>query len=144
VDEHLLFADAHGRVRTPPAPLELARRECRFERGVPATSAELFVGGAPLAGDELQVVLRGRPGKSWTLAVAVGGASGPFPGVPLFFVEGVLDESGVAERWLELPRSVPARTRLWSIARIGGRVTPLVAVTVQDGEGWGPEHLERR
>jgi hypothetical protein len=144
VDEHLLFADEHGRVRTRLVPLDTTARACRFERGAAAAPRTLFVGAAPIAGDELQVVVRGLSGRPWIVAVAAGDAHGP-SWIPraseLFIRSGVLGPSGVADLWLPLPRSLPAGTRLWTRAVVGTNLTPYSVVTVQD---WREEDPPRR
>ncbi len=143
VDEHLLFADAYGRVRTPPVPLDTSRRACRFERGAPAAPRTLFVGAAPIAGDDLQVVLRGAHGRPWLLVVSAGNALEPSP-LPAFqnliVRSGVFGASGLADLWLPLPRFLPAGVRLWTRALVGTNLTPFQVVTVQDWVGGDPEH----
>jgi hypothetical protein len=140
VDEHLLFADAFGRVRTPPVPLDTSRRACRFERG--AAAAPLFVGEAPIPGDDLQVVLRGQPGQTWNVFVSAGGAQGPSP-LPrlanLAARSGVFGPSGVVDLALPLPGFLPDGIKLWTRALVGTAPTPFAVVTVQ---GWAapPPH----
>jgi pimeloyl-ACP methyl ester carboxylesterase len=128
VDEHLLFADEYGRVRTPPVQLERAPRAVRFERGTPATSATLFVGAAPRPGEAAQVVLRGQPGADWTLFLRLGYPSGAGLNHAL---QGQLDERGLADLGVALPRLVPSGTRLLVRAQLDGRFTPFEAVQVQ-------------
>ena len=146
VDEHLLFADALGRVRTPPVPLERSTRACRFERGAAAAPRPLFVGAAPIAGDEMQVVLRGQPGKSWILWVAAGDAQGPSP-LPrlanLIARRGFFGGGGLVDLALTVPDFLPEGTRLWTRAVIGAQLTPFAVVTVQ---GWDepPPHRAPR
>lgn len=129
VDEHLLFADAYGRVRTPAVRLDHSNRACRFERGTPATRAELFLGAAPFAGEGAQVVLRGTPGAPWALFLRLA-----FPRAPAGFslvLQGVLDERGLADLTPAVPRMTPAGSTLAARALIGGRFSPLVTVTTQ-------------
>lgn len=128
VDEHLLFADEHGRVRTPPVQLERARREVRFERSTPASGASLFLGAAPRAGEAAQIVLRGQPGAAWTLFLRLTLPSGAWLSLAL---NGQLDDRGLADLALPLPRVVPDGSRLGARARIDGRLSPFQAVTVQ-------------
>jgi len=147
VDEHLLFADEYGRVRTPPVPLDTSARACRFERGVQAAPRPLFVGRAPLAGDDLQVVLRGRPGRSWTLVVSAGDARGPSPLQQIanpFVLQGVFAANGLAELWLPLPHYLPAGVHLWTRALIGTNLTPFEVVTVQEWGERDPAHRATR
>lgn len=142
VDEHLLFADAYGRVRTPPVPLDKTARACCFELGALAALGPLFVGAAPIAGDDMQVVLRGAAGKPWLLVVWAGDAQGPsaLPRSQLFFRHGVLGASGLADVWLALPRSLPAGVHLWARALVGAKLTPFQVVTVQEWASKDPEH----
>jgi hypothetical protein len=143
VDEHLLFADAHGRVRTPPAPLDSTRRAARFERGAAAAPRPLFVGEAPIPGDELQIVLRGQPGQSWSVFVSAGGAQGPSSRLSNLVVRsGVFGQSGLADLAVPLPGFLPDGIRLWTRALVGSVLTPFAVVTVQ---GWdGPPRAATR
>lgn len=124
VDHHLLFADAWGHVRTPLAPLDTSSRTCRFERGSAAAPVPLFVGRAPLAGDDLQVVLRGRAGQKWNLVLDLGRPR-------MLGQTGFFDDSGIADLRLRVPASVPAGTRLVFRGVIGGTPTPVRTVRVQ-------------
>ncbi len=130
VDEHLLFADALGRVRTPAVRLDKSKRACRFERGTPATSAELFLGAAPYAGEAAQLVLRGAPGADWTLFLRL-----LFPGASSGYslvLRGVLDERGLADLAPIVPRRTPAGSVLTARALIAGRFTPIARATIQN------------
>jgi len=141
VDEHLLFPDANGRVHTPPVPLDLARRECRFERGTPATHQELFLGGAPIPGDGFQAVLRGTPGASWTLFLALGNARGPSGrsfGGSSYVMSGPFGASGVVDLHLPLPRSLPKGAYLWARARIDQHFSAPSGVAIQSWPGRDP------
>lgn len=146
VDEHLLFADEWGRVRTRAVPLDPTRRACRFERGPAAAPRPLFVGAAPIAGDEMQIVLRGQPGQTWTLFVSAGDAAGPsaFPPLASLLVRsGTIGASGLADLWLALPSFLPGGTHLWTRAFIGTSKTPFSVVTVQDWKA-DPPHAPSR
>jgi len=54
---------------------------------------------------------------------------------------GILDERGLSDLTLPLPRFLPRGTRLWGLARIGSVLTPLRTVTVQTWEGSEPSHV---
>jgi hypothetical protein len=128
VDEHLLFADEYGRVRTPAILLERARRAASFERGTPATRAALFLGAAPRAGEGAQCVLRGTPGAVWSLYLRL---SFPRGGDAQHFLTGRFDARGLADLTLPLPRATPAGTRLAARSFVDGRLSPPAEVEVQ-------------
>ncbi|MSR63237.1 MAG: hypothetical protein EXS08_12415 [Planctomycetes bacterium] len=141
VDEHLLFPDTYGHVRTPPVPLSRTRRDCRFERDTPATHQELFLGGAPIPGDGFQAVLRGTPGTSWTLFLALGNARGPngqLLGGSSSLLNGSFGSSGVADLHLPLPRSLPLGSHLWARARIDQHLSAPRNVSIQPWPGQDP------
>jgi pimeloyl-ACP methyl ester carboxylesterase len=145
VDEHLLFADEFGHVRTPPTPLDTSRRAARFERGTPETSAPFFLGSAPYAGGEVQMVLRGTPGAPWSAFLWLGDGAGPIaPQRGTFFRSGAFGPNGVAELVLPLPNFIPAHALLSARARIAGLLTPTTTLRVQDGTGWGPDDVQPR
>jgi hypothetical protein len=134
VDEHLLVADALGRVRTPRVPLTSTRRLARFRRWNGAPGG-LFLGAAPLRGDLCQCALRGPAGSAWTIFLALGDALGPrgtTAGVDLVALHGVFDAQGFASEELTLPATVASGAWLWGRALVGGALTPLVGVAVQD------------
>jgi hypothetical protein len=134
VDEHVLQADALGRLRTPRVPVAITRRSARFRRWTGATG-ELFLGAAPLRGELFQCALRGPAGTPWTIFLALGDASGAFgttPGVDLISLAGIFDAHGFASREVPLPASLPAGTWIWGRALSGGSLGALRSVAVQD------------
>jgi pimeloyl-ACP methyl ester carboxylesterase len=129
VDEHLLFADAFGRLQTPPAPLARAPRVARFQRGTPEAVAPLFLGDAPLAGQALQAVVRGAPGEPWVLVLTLR-AAGALSGGSLL-LSGNVGAAGRSELAVPIPRAVPDGALLRGHARIADRASGNVTVRVQ-------------
>jgi hypothetical protein len=121
-------------VRTPRAPLTRDRRQALFRRwnGVPG---ELFLGAAPLRGDQCQCAVRGPAGSSWTMFLGFGDARGPRGStlaVDLDSLHGVFDAQSFASRELTLPATLPSGTWLWGRALVSGALSPPVGVAVQD------------
>jgi alpha/beta hydrolase family protein len=141
VDDHVLLADAHGRVCTPRVPLELGRRVARFDRmGMPSIGA-LFLGAVPIAGDEAQAVVRGVPGRSWVLTLQLGDVAGPYPAsFPLHVRQGVLGANGISDVRFHVPRFVPAGTRIWARALVGTSLSTYHSSVVQAWAGSEPRH----
>jgi pimeloyl-ACP methyl ester carboxylesterase len=135
VDEHVLVADEHGLVQTPRAPLERTPRHARFERWKPSSTTHLFLGAAPITGDELQAVVNGVPGARWTLFLGWGDSRGAAfyqLGVDYYVFRGVFEASGLAQVWLKMPDSVPAGTWIWGTVHTAGKLWPRVGVQVQN------------
>jgi hypothetical protein len=134
LDDHLLLTDADGLVHTPLTPLSTNRRIARFQRAALAALPALFVCGAPRPGERFQVLLSGRPGADWTLALQLGTALGPSTGVSGaagVVLHGTLDEHGISDLSLPLPAHARLWPRLWAQAWIAGRMAPPVATTIQ-------------
>ncbi len=134
VAEHWLTADAHGLVHTPLVPLTLARREARFTRGsVPLMEGTpgLALGGTPLPGEELSVLLHGRPGGAWRLFALPGDAIGPRLGGALALEHGELDQHGRSSLALAMTSELPPGTWIWARARIDDAWTEWHATAVQ-------------
>jgi len=133
VDEHVLIADQHGLVHTPLTPLERRERHARFERWKPGVN-HLFLGAAPIPGDEWQAVVSGVPGAPWSLFLGWGNAQGAAfsqRNVDYFRLEGVFGPNGLAQVWLRLPDSVPDGSWIWGRAFTAGKLWPLAGVAVQ-------------
>jgi hypothetical protein len=133
VDEHVLFADQHGRVRTPSAPLGKDTRVARFLRGPALQLDDLFVGAAPMPGEDLQMVLHGAPGAPWVLVVSLHGA-GLRDGN--LILSGILDDEGFSALALPLPDLLRPGGRIAARARIAGVWGALEVVTLQ--RPWTP------
>lgn len=134
VDEHVLVADAFGRVTTPPVPLTAVPRVARFER-LAGPLPGLFLGAGALRGDRFQFALSGTPGTAWSVFLALGDAGGPHgtvPGVDLITLSGTFDARGFATRDLTLPTTLPAGTWIHGRGLVDGVLGAPVAVPVQD------------
>ena len=140
-EERLLFADEHGRVRTPAASVQRDHREVRFERRSAATAAEVFVGGAPVSGRDAQVVLQGQPGGVWSLYLALEVPG--YPGELTTVLHGELDEHGRVDLSLRLPGGLPDRTSFLVRAHVNGTFTRIYRVKVQASPWSRAKHVRK-
>lgn len=134
VDEHVLAADALGRVQTPSVPLSRTHRQARFRR-LTGGLGGLFLGAAALRGDRFQVALTGLPGTAWSVILALGDAAGPrgsIPGVDLVVLSGTFDAHGFATRYLTLPTTLAPGTWIHGRSLVDGVLGAPVAVPLQD------------
>jgi hypothetical protein len=129
--ERWLRADEHGLVTTPLVPLSTLRRTARFEHYVRPLAPALLVGGAPRAGDDVQIVAWGEPGTTWAVVVAAGDASGPTGAIGSLVEQGRFGAYGGRELRVPIPESVPGGTRIWARMLHGERWLPWTSVEVQ-------------
>jgi pimeloyl-ACP methyl ester carboxylesterase len=133
VDGHVLLADQHGMVHTPLVPLERDRRHARFQRWTPGPN-HLYLGAAPIPGDEMQAVVDGVPGAAWTLFLGSGNAQGPQftqRNVDYIVLTGIIGPNGLAQVWMTMPPNVQAGTWVWGRVYTAGKLWPAVGVPLQ-------------